>query len=101
MALVNKTGLPLIIMNYRVFCKLIWLFKLNYNIFGHGVHIFLQCTGGTKDDGPSLYSVVGPGGQFFGYLYMLPSNPEIKVVNDKTLWIGNLSERRDEKMGAS
>ena len=58
------------------------------------IHVF-------KYDGPSLYSVVGPGGQFFGYLYMLPSNPEIKVVNDKTLWIGNLSERRDEKMGAS
>lgn len=54
----------------------------------------------TKYGAPSLYSVVGPGGQFFGYLYMLPSNPEIKVVDDKTLWIGDLSERRDEKMGA-
>lgn len=57
------------------------------------IHIF-------KFQGPSLYSVVGPGGQVFGYLYMLPSSPQIKVVDEKTLWIGNLSERRDEKMGA-
>ena len=57
------------------------------------IHVF-------KIEGPSLYSVVGFGGQVFGYLYMLPSNPQIKVVDDKTLWIGDLSERTDENMGA-
>ena len=57
------------------------------------IHVF-------KIEGPSLYGVVGPGGQVFGYLYMLPSSPQIKVVDDKTLWIGNLSERSDDKMGA-
>ena len=57
------------------------------------IHVF-------KIEGPSLYSVVGPGGQVFGYLYMLPSTPQIKAVDDKTLWIGNLSDRTDENMGA-
>ncbi len=57
------------------------------------IHVF-------KIEGPSLYNVVGPGGQVFGYLYMLPSTPQIKAVDDKTLWIGNLSDRTDENMGA-
>ena len=57
------------------------------------IHVF-------KIEGPSLYGIAGPGGQIFGYLYMLPSSPQIKVVDDKTLWIGNLSERTDEDMGA-
>ena len=48
-----------------------------------------------KSQPPSLYEVKGPGGQVFGYLYMLPSSPVIKVVDDKTLWIGDLSLRND------
>lgn len=58
------------------------------------IHVF-------KFEGPSLYGVVGPGGQVFGYLYMLPSSPQIKVIDDKTLWIGNLSDRSDDNMGAN
>ena len=58
------------------------------------IHVF-------KIEGPSLYGVAGPGGQVFGYLYMLPSSPLIKVVDDKTLWIGNLSDRSDDNMGAN
>ena len=56
------------------------------------IHVF-------KYEGPSLYSVVGPGGQVFGYLYMLPSRPDIKVVDHNPLFIGNLSERKDDQMG--
>ena len=52
-----------------------------------------------KSEPPSLYSVVGPGGNVFGYLYMLPSSPVIKVVDDKTLWIGDLSDRTSENLG--
>ena len=52
-----------------------------------------------KVEPPSLYRVLGPGGQVFGYLYMLPSAPEIKVVDENTLWIGDLSERSSERLG--
>ena len=52
------------------------------------IHVF-------KSQPPSLYEVKGPGGQVFGYLYMLPSAPEIKVIDDKTLWIGDLSLRNN------
>jgi len=46
-----------------------------------------------RNEGPDLFSVVGPGGQVFGYLYMLPSEPDMKVVDANTLWIGDLSKR--------
>lgn len=56
------------------------------------IHVF-------KAEPPSLYRVLGPGGQVFGYLYMLPSTPEIKVVDENTLWIGDLSVRTNETTG--
>lgn len=46
-----------------------------------------------KSQPPSLYEVLGPGGRIFGYLYMLPSTPLIKVIDENTLWIDDLSER--------
>jgi len=48
---------------------------------------------------PSLYRIVGPGDKTFGYLYMLSSSPVIKVVDDKTLYLGNLSQRSESGSG--
>ena len=48
---------------------------------------------------PSLSRIVGPGDKTFGYLYMLSSSPVIKVVDDKTLYLGNLSQRSESGSG--
>ena len=48
---------------------------------------------------PSLYRVLGPGEKTFGYLYMLSSSPVIKVVDEKTLYLGNLSSRSESGSG--
>ena len=48
---------------------------------------------------PSLYRVVGPGDKTFGYLYMLSSSPVIKVVDERTLYLGNLSQRSESGSG--
>ena len=42
---------------------------------------------------PSLYRIVAPGDKTFGYLYMLLSSPVIKVVDERTVWLGNLAQR--------
>ena len=49
---------------------------------------------------PSLYRVSGPGDKTFGYLYMLTSSPVIRVVDERTLSISNLSERGYGGLGA-
>lgn len=40
-----------------------------------------------------LYKIMGPGNQVFGYLYTFITPPTIKVVDDKTLWVGNMTLR--------
>ncbi len=49
---------------------------------------------------PSLYRVIGPGDRTFGYLYMLPTSPLIRVVDERTLAISNISERGSIGIGA-
>jgi len=41
----------------------------------------------------ALYKIMGPGEQVFGYIYMLRASPLIKVVDERTLWIGNITLR--------
>ena len=57
--------------------------------------VWMQPSGGRI----ALYKILGPAQQVFGYLYILASPPEIKVVDDRTLWIGNVTLRDFE--GAS
>ena len=47
----------------------------------------------------ALYKIMGPGEQVFGYIYMSNMSPLIRVVDEKTLWIGNMTVRNIE--GAS
>jgi hypothetical protein len=46
-----------------------------------------------------LYRVMGPGEQVFGYIFMLNVSPLIRVVDEKTLWIGNITLRNFEGAG--
>jgi hypothetical protein len=48
--------------------------------------------------GPAtLYKVMGPGNRVFGYLYTLDTTAYIKVIDDNTLWIGDMTLRPDVK----
>jgi hypothetical protein len=49
---------------------------------------------------PNLYNVIGPDGKTFGYLFMLPSSPLIRVVDAQTLSITNISDRGFDDLGA-
>ena len=40
---------------------------------------------------PSLRRITGPDGQRYGYLFSVYWNVPIKVVDDKTMWIDDLS----------
>lgn len=48
---------------------------------------------------PRLYKVIGPNNQVFGYLYTLDTEAHIKVINDKTLWIDDMTLRPSAKQG--
>jgi hypothetical protein len=39
---------------------------------------------------PDLLRILGPKGKFFGYMYTYWDSVEIKAIDDKTLWIGDL-----------
>ena len=45
---------------------------------------------------PRLRAVLGPDNAFFGYMYTPWDHALIKVVDDKTLWVNELSMPRDE-----
>ena len=47
----------------------------------------------------ALYRIMGPGDQVFGYIYMSNMSPLIRVVDEKTLWIGNITLRNIEGAG--
>ena len=47
----------------------------------------------------ALYEIRGPGEQVFGYIYMFNAAPLIRVVDEKTLWIDNITLREFEGAG--
>jgi hypothetical protein len=49
---------------------------------------------------PDLYEITGPGRRFFGYVFMLTSSPVIRVVDEQTLSISNITERGFDDLGA-
>lgn len=48
---------------------------------------------------PVVWRILVPGGDLYGYLYTWWSNPLIKVVDDHTLWIDDLSMPPDYPAG--
>lgn len=44
-----------------------------------------------KNFDPVVWRILGPGDEFYGYLYTWWSNPLIKVVDDHTLYVDDLS----------
>lgn len=48
---------------------------------------------------PRLRVVLGPNDDFFGYIYSAWDHALIRVVDDKTLWVNELSMPRDESPG--
>ena len=39
---------------------------------------------------PELWRIVGPNGRPFGYMYTYWESVELKAIDDKTLWVGDL-----------
>jgi hypothetical protein len=52
-----------------------------------------------KEQPPTLYKVLGPDNQTFGYIFMLTSNPLIKVVDAQTLSVSNVTQRNFDEFG--
>ncbi len=39
---------------------------------------------------PDLWKILGPKGNFFGYIYSYYNDVEIRGIDDKTIWVGDL-----------
>ena len=52
-----------------------------------------------KLDPPRLYKIIGPNNLVFGYLYTLDTYAHIKVIDDNTLWIDDMTLRPSVKQG--
>jgi len=48
---------------------------------------------------PWLNEILGPDGKFYGYLYYSYGFVTLKVIDDKTMYVFNLEERREEGGG--
>lgn len=52
-----------------------------------------------KWEPPRLYKIIGPNNRVFGYLYTLDTSAHIKVIDDNTLWIDDMTLRPSVRQG--
>jgi hypothetical protein len=46
---------------------------------------------------PALYAVTSPDNRVFGYLYCLDNDANIKVIDNNTLWLDDMTLRPEDK----
>ncbi len=49
---------------------------------------------------PRLYKIMGPDSRIFGYLYTLDTGALIKVIDENTLWIDDMTLRPEDRESA-
>ncbi len=65
------------------------------------LHEILKWMEFRKDFDPVVWRILGPKGDFFGYMYTAWNHARMKVVDENTLWVDQLSMPPDYAPGAN